>query len=670
MEKLRNFFLLTLFSLLFFSSNLFLNEKSFASNSSFEIIPEKVSIFNENEIYLIVKFDLEKNWHTYWKNPGDSGEPASFEWDLPEGFEISEAMWPTPELIPYPPLTTFGYTDQLELLFKLLLPEGVKENSVIAVSSKWLVCADVCIPQEGSVSFDLFKANQAYPSQIEQLLSKIKQKIPLDNGKTITSKIEEDRLVLNLEELGLDITDAYFFPFRKDVIDYSVNQKLKKNDEEVSLSLAFIENTDVSLIKGGILKTNAGSQELRLLQRNFQSEVSLRPEFISLMTAILFSLIGGLLLNLMPCVFPVISLKILNFVNHSENRSQTSLHGMFFSLGAILMFVLIGLSVLVLKSIGMDVGWGYQLQSPIVVSLLIFLFIFLAGFFLLNVNFFNTLLSIGTTGLKAPNYVNSFATGFLAVIVATPCTAPFMGSALGFAILQPGFSSFLIFLALGIGFTFPYILLSIFPGLVSILPKPGQWMETFKQFMAFPMMLTALWLIWVLSSQISSFQLILVLLGISLIVFFYWLNQLNITSATGKRFRVFVYLFIFVSIFLTLPTQNISTQENTNVFSEAELNKKLEQGPVFLNFTADWCITCKVNERVALKTKNTLNLFKEKEIFYMEADWTNKNKVISEKLESFGRSSIPLYVFYPERDKQPIILPEILSESVIEDYLN
>ena len=670
MEKLRNFFLLTLFSLLFFSSNLFLNEKSFASNSSFEIIPEKVSIFNENEIYLIVKFDLEKNWHTYWKNPGDSGEPASFEWDLPEGFEISEAMWPTPELIPYPPLTTFGYTDQLELLFKLSLPEGVKENSVIEVSSKWLVCADVCIPQEGSVSFDLFKANQTYPSQIEQLLSKIKQKIPLDNGKTITSKIEEDRLVLNLKELGFDITDAYFFPFRKDVIDYSVNQKLKKNDEEVSLSLAFMENTDVSLIKGGILKTNAGSQELRLLQRNFQSEVSLRPEFISLMTAILFSLIGGLLLNLMPCVFPVISLKILNFVNHSENRSQTSLHGMFFSLGAILMFVLIGLSVLVLKSIGMDVGWGYQLQSPIVVSLLIFLFIFLAGFFLLNVNFFNTLLSIGTTGLKAPNYVNSFATGFLAVIVATPCTAPFMGSALGFAILQPGFSSFLIFLALGIGFTFPYILLSIFPGLVSILPKPGQWMETFKQFMAFPMMLTALWLIWVLSSQISSFQLILVLLGISLIVFFYWLNQLNITSTTGKRFRVFVYLFIFVSIFLTLPTQNISSQENTNGFSEAELNKKLEQGPVFLNFTADWCITCKVNERVALKTKNTLNLFKEKKIFYMEADWTNKNKVIAEKLESFGRSSIPLYVFYPERDKQPIILPEILSESVIEDYLN
>ena len=670
MEKLRNFFLLTLFSLLFFSSNLFLNEKSFASNSSFEIIPEKVSIFNENEIYLIVEFDLEKNWHTYWKNPGDSGEPASFEWDLPEGFEISEAIWPTPELIPYPPLTTFGYTDQLELLFKLSLPEEVKENSVIAVSSKWLVCADVCIPQEGSVSFDLFKANQTYPSQIGQLLSKIKQKIPLDNGRIVTSKIEEDRLVLNLKELGLDITEAYFFPFRKDVIDYSVNQKLKKNDEEVSLSLAFMENTDVSLIKGGILKTNAGSQELRLLQRNFQSEVSLRPEFISLMTAILFSLIGGLLLNLMPCVFPVISLKILNFVNHSKNKTQTSLHGFAFSSGSILMFVLIGLSVVILKGLGMDIGWGYQLQSPVVVSLLIFLFIFLAGFFLLNVNFLNSLLSIGSAGISTPSYMNSFGTGFLAVIVATPCTAPFMGSALGFAILQPGFSSFLIFLSLGIGFALPYILLSIFPSMLSLLPKPGTWMETFKQFMAFPMILTALWLVWVLSSQIDSFQLVLVLLGISLIVFFYWLNQVKISSRLGLQFRNFIYLVVLVSLIFTLPMQRASLQQKSNAFSDEELTLRLSEGPVFLNFTADWCITCKVNERVAIKTKETLKFFEEKNIFYLEADWTNKNKLIAKKLASFGRSSIPLYIYFPDEKSNPIILPEILTESVIRDYLN
>ena len=318
----------------------------------------------------------------------------------------------------------------------------------------------------------------------------------------------------------------------------------------------------------------------------------------------------------------------------------------------------------------MDIGWGYQLQSPVVVSLLIFLFIFLAGFFLLNVNFLNSLLSIGSAGISTPSYMNSFGTGFLAVIVATPCTAPFMGSALGFAILQPGFSSFLIFLSLGIGFALPYILLSIFPSMLSLLPRPGTWMETFKQFMAFPMILTALWLVWVLSSQIDSFQLVLVLLGISLIVFFYWLNQLKISSKIGLQFRNVIYLAVIVSLFFTLPIQKASLQQDNNIFSDEELAKRLAKGPVFLNFTADWCITCKVNERVALKTEETLKFFEKKNIFYLEADWTNKNELIAKKLASFGRSSIPLYIYYPDEKSVPIILPEILTESVIKDYLN
>ena len=227
----------------------------------------------------------------------------------------------------------------------------------------------------------------------------------------------------------------------------------------------------------------------------------------------------------------------------------------------------------------------------------------LPKFFTISLNSF---LNIGSSRISTPSYMNSFGTGFLAVIVATPCTAPFMGSALGFAILQPGFSSFLIFLFLGIGFALPYILLSIFPSMLSLLPKPGTWMETFKQFMAFPMILTALWLVWVLSSQIDSLQLILVLLGISLIVFFYWLNQLKISSEVGLQFRNVIYLAVLVSLIFTLPIQKTSYQEESNIFSDEELAKRLEKGPVFLNFTADWCITCKVNERVALKTKNTL----------------------------------------------------------------
>ncbi len=670
MAKLRNYPIILFLSLILLSSEAFLEKKYVASNSSFEIIPEKNVIANESEIFLIVKFNLDKDWHTYWINPGDSGDPASFNWDLPKGFSISEPIWPTPELIPYPPLTTFGYTDELKLLFKLSLPEQFDAMNKLSVTSKWLVCADVCIPQEGKVNFILSKGSSNDFSTQNILINDVKSSIPIAIKQEVSSKIEGGILTLNLSDFDSNLKDAYFFPFEKNIIDYSINQKLDKTFDGIKLNISLLEKIKASSLSGGVLKTNVGNYEIELDSNFINTESTFNPEFISLSAAILFSLIGGLLLNLMPCVFPVISLKILNFVNHSENKTQTSLHGFAFSSGSILMFVLIGLSVVLLKGLGMDIGWGYQLQSPLVVSLLIFLFIFLAGFFLLNVNFLNSLLSIGSSGITTPSYMNSFGTGFLAVIVATPCTAPFMGSALGFAILQPGFSSFLIFLSLGIGFALPYILLSIFPNMLSLLPKPGAWMETFKQFMAFPMILTALWLVWVLSSQIDSFQLVLVLLGISLIVFFYWLNQLKISSKIGLQFRNFIYLTVLVSLFFTLPLQRASLQKESNSFSDEELIMRLAEGPVFLNFTADWCITCKVNERVALKTKETLRFFEKKNIFYLEADWTNKNELIAKKLASFGRSSIPLYIYYPDEKSVPIILPEILTESVIQDYLN
>lgn len=670
MARLRNYPILLFLSLILLSSEAILENKYVASNSSFEVIPERNVIGNESEIFLVVRFNLDKDWHTYWINPGDSGDPASFNWDLPEGFNISKPIWPTPELIPYPPLTTFGYTDELKLLFKLSLPKQFDPINKFSVKSKWLVCADVCIPQEGKVNFVLSKGSNNDFSIQNVLISEVRSSIPKTLKQKISSKIQSGILTLNLSDIGSDIKNAYFFPFEENIIDYSFNQKLDINFDEIKLNINLLKRNKVESLSGGVLKTNTGNYEIELASDFIATESTLNPEFISLSAAILFSLIGGLLLNLMPCVFPVISLKILNFINHSENKTQTSLHGFAFSSGSILMFVLIGLSVVLLKGLGMDIGWGYQLQSPLVVSLLIFLFIFLAGFFLLNVNFLNSLLSIGSSGISTPSYMNSFGTGFLAVIVATPCTAPFMGSALGFAILQPGFSSFLIFLSLGIGFALPYILLSIFPSMLSLLPRPGIWMETFKQFMAFPMILTALWLVWVLSSQIDSFQLVLVLLGISLIVFFYWLNQLKISSKIGLQFRNVIYLAVLVSLFFTLPIQNASLQQDSNVFSDEELAKRLAKGPVFLNFTADWCITCKVNERVALKTEETLKFFEKKNIFYLEADWTNKNELIAKKLASFGRSSIPLYIYYPDDKSVPIILPEILTESVIQDYLN
>ena len=656
--------------LLLASCNVLADEKAIASNSSLELFTQNKTISDEKEIYLLAKFSLQKDWHTYWINPGDSGEAATFEWDLPDGFQVTGPFWPEPEVIPYPPLTTYGYTDNLNLLFKISIPNDAREINTITVNSKWLVCADVCIPQEGKAKVSIQKSISSEFSNESGLINKAILNLPEKIETPILAIVENNNLVLKSNLIKSVNSNIYFFPFREGVIDYSKKQKILEKDNSYSLRIPLMANkTNISLLKGGILKTNSKAYEIKVSSAGQYSSISGEPQFISIGLAIVFSLIGGLLLNLMPCVFPVISLKILNFVEHSENKTQVTFHGLSFSFGAILMFVLIGLSVVALKMSGIDVGWGYQLQSPLIVSLLIFLFIFLSGFFLLNVNFLNSLSNVGNFGLQNSSYLNSLGTGFLAVIVATPCTAPFMGSALGFAILQPGIYSFLIFLFLGIGFTLPYLLLSAFPKMLSALPKPGLWMETFKQFMAFPMILTALWLIWVLSSQISSFQLVLVLGGVVLIIFFYWINQLDIKTLSVKRFRYFFYVLIAGLIFFTLPLEDYSKKNIIGNFSEEIISEKLSQGPVFLNFTADWCITCKVNERIALKRESISALFDEKNISYIEIDWTNKNDEIAKKLASFGRSSIPLYVYYSSENAEPIILPEILTENIIKDYL-
>ena len=670
MVKLKIFYILLIGMLLLASSYVLANEKAVASNSSLELFTQNTIISDEKEIYLLARFSLEKDWHTYWLNPGDSGEAATFEWDLPDGFQVTGPFWPEPEVIPYPPLTTYGYTDNLNLLFKISIPNDAREINTITVNSKWLVCADVCIPQEGKAKVSIQKSISSEFSNESGLINKAIFNLPEKIETPILAVVENNNLVLKSNLIKSVNSNIYFFPFREGVIDYSKKQKILEKDNSYSLRIPLMANkTNISLLKGGILKNSSKAYEVKVSSTGQYSSISGEPQFISIGLAIVFSLIGGLLLNLMPCVFPVISLKILNFVEHSENKTQVTFHGLSFSFGAILMFVLIGLSVVALKMSGIDVGWGYQLQSPLIVSLLIFLFIFLSGFFLLNVNFLNSLSNVGNFGLQNSSYLNSLGTGFLAVIVATPCTAPFMGSALGFAILQPGIYSFLIFLFLGIGFTLPYLLLSAFPKMLSALPKPGLWMETFKQFMAFPMILTALWLIWVLSSQISSFQLVLVLGGVVLIIFFYWINQLDIKTLSVKRFRYFLYLLIAGLIFFTLPLEDYSKKNIIGNFSEEIISEKLSQGPVFLNFTADWCITCKVNERIALKKESISELFNEKNISYIEIDWTNKNDEIAKKLASFGRSSIPLYVYYSSENAEPIILPEILTENIIKDYL-
>ena len=376
----------------------------------------------------------------------------------------------------------------------------------------------------------------------------------------------------------------------------------------------------------------------------------------------------------MPCVFPILSIKILRFIEQSRDSTYKTLQqGLLFSLGVIFSFLTIAALLIALKSGGESIGWGYQLQSPVVVSLLFYLFVVLGFIFMSNIVLGSGLARLSSISLNKSDSLESFLTGVLAVIVASPCTAPFMGSAIGFALLQPSFYSILIFLGLGIGFSLPYLILSAKPSLLSFLPKPGQWMETFKQFMAFPMWASALWLLWVLSSQVNNQEVIQVLLGALLITTGLWLIEKNNSERDWVRWLMrlpFLLLFIFSLWLIPTSYSDLDESKQDQLAYTPQLLEDLrkENSLVFLNFTADWCITCKVNEAVALKTSKVRKLISDKNITYMEADWTRKDPIISSTLEQYGRTGLPLYLLFPSKG-DPLILPEILTEDILLSYL-
>ena len=668
MVILKKFIFFKIYLFIIFSS--FLNAKNigYASNSSAEII-HGIQSLKPNQEYLIgVKFNLDPGWHTYWKNPGDSGEKASFEWNLPDGLVLEGPFWPQPEKIPYPPLMTFGYNDQVTVFFKLSSAQEITDDFEISLSTKWLACADICLPQETTINTNI-SGNSVFNlnSQINESFEK---EIPKFFKKNISAIFIDNDLVLSFELPENHISDEIiFFPDEYGLIDYAKNQIIEKNNNSASLSVNKLDSSDNFINVSGLIQFIGSSSKTSY---QFETALPKKSNLLNLspFLAIIFAFLGGLILNLMPCVFPVISLKILNFLEISENPLEVKKHGLIFSAGTLITFLVIGLIILLIRNSGEQIGWGFQLQSPIFVASLIYLFVLMSGLFISSTAFGSAFTRLGNLMTTSNGYSSSFGTGFLAVLVATPCTAPFMGSAIGFALIQPSIYSFLIFLSLGLGFCFPYLILSFQPNLLKFLPKPGLWMESFKKFMSIPMSLTAIWLLWVLSNQVSEDDLLKVVLGIAIILALIGLNSSNNLISSNSKYNLPLIFISLFGIFYLLPMKDLDLSSSKPNFSVTELNKKIEEGPVFLNFTADWCITCKVNERVALNGETFNKLIDSKNISYVKADWTNRNDEIFNLLESYGRSGIPLYVFHPSKNKKPIILPEVLTEKMVIEYLN
>lgn len=661
----KTFFLVTLlFSYLIQAENL-----GSDSNSSVEILSKEIVKISDDEYLIGVKFKFDQGWHTYWINPGDSGEKAKFDWNLPEGYKISNPKWPAPSTIPYPPLMTYGYENEVIILFSLYKEIGSVKKGEITLNSEWLACADICLPQSGTTKINL---NEIVLSNFktESKILKVKNNLPKKYPYLISASLKDNELNLSsqMSEKFKD-SEIYFFPYDQNLISHTAiqNSEIGKN----SFTHKVLRSNQKILspnIKGVIsFKSDDEINSFYFSSNNVSSENKFSS--LNLLIALFSAFIGGLLLNLMPCVFPVISLKIFNFIEIANNKREVLFHGMSFSIGSIVTFISIGLIILILKIFGEEIGWGFQLQSPIFVSLLIYLFALLflnfIGLFKIP-NFFG---KFGTKTSDTNSYKSSFGTGVLAVAVATPCTAPFMGSALGLALTQPNFFSILIFLFLGIGFSLPYLIISLFPGTLSYLPKPGNWMETFRQIMAIPIFLTILWLIWILSNQISFINLMSVMLGVSFILLLCFIKEIVTFLKVSSKFNIPTSAILLIFSLYLLPFNSEIDNLSKSDISLEKIENLSKKGPLFINFTADWCITCKVNEQIALSGNDFKSMIAGQNINYLKIDWTNKDPNVNKLIETYGRSGIPLYVFYPYEEYGPVILPEVLNKSILEKYL-
>ena len=667
---------LVLFLICFFPHSTFSNSYFNTGQSSVTLLTESNQVGGEETLLVGLEFNLSPGWHTYWENPGDSGEGASIKWNLPSGFKASTILWPGPKRIPVEPLMTYGYEDKALLLTEIKSPKEFSNPVKISAKINWLTCKDICIPQEGQVDMTLIKG----PKVANQFTSKLKEvalTVPKNFPSPYRVSVINEKIFLQFEKEGSrNISEAYFFPNEYGLINYTADQKLERNDNSFSLELSSAEVQLKTNTLKGVLKLKVdGIQEFYTLDLPLEKNTNNPLVTISLLTAIIFAFLGGIILNAMPCVFPILSIKILSFIEQSQGSKEKLFHhGLVFSAGVLTTFLAVSALLIFLRASGEAIGWGYQLQSPWVVSLLIYLFVVIGIVFMGNIVLGSSFGNLGTLVQNQKDLTSSFFTGVLAVVVASPCTAPFMGPALGLALLQPGLKSIVIFLALGIGFSLPYLILSIYPQLLSKLPKPGEWMQTLKQIMAFPMWASALWLAWVLSSQVDMQSVFAVLLGALLIALGLWLMEKTQNSASILRRLTLIFslgLMIFSIWLLPITSDNNSPslKNEENAFSVQKLNSlRSEQKMVFLNFTADWCITCKVNEAIALNQDKVKKVLDEKNIIYLKADWTRKDPEIASMLASYGRTGVPLYLLFPSQG-DPIILPELLTEDLLLDFL-
>lgn len=667
-----------------------------ARNVRVDLIADKTEVRGGETITVGIVETIRPGWHVYWRNPGDSGEATRVRWTSPEDLVAGDMEWPVPVKLPFGPLVNYGYEGRAILLQQVTLPENLSEGPVmLRADIDLLVCHEICIPESGTYTLALNAGTTANPDAI----ARAHAMLPRDTGWKTSLFEERGLLVLRVvSDDGAapfpDASEIALFPEEWGLVDNTAQADARLINSGTTLEIRQARGqrdlADVPVSKIVIVSTDAdgmreGVRVSALLEGADASVVMENGGMFAILQAMVFALLGGLILNLMPCVFPVLSMKALSLVKLKDKDAvKARRQGLVYAAGILVSFTVIAGLLIVLKSLGAQIGWGFQLQQPLVVAGLAYLvFVIalnLAGFFEIGGG---RLAGAGGKLTGKDSLAGSFFTGVLATLVATPCSAPFMGAAMGFALTQPAWIAMAVFLMLGFGLALPYLALCFVPALRHVLPKPGHWMETFRQFLAFPMFATAAWLVWVLAQQISPTGVFCVLLGMVLVALALWLFRVR-PSNGRKRFvtGVLAWLVLLISILspvfvlgcMSSGTESVSQHIVWEAFSPERLETALAgDRPVLVNMTAAWCITCKVNERVALDTPETRALFIENNILSLKGDWTNRNANITAYLESYGRSGVPLYVYYGPKDSgtgqrpEPVVLPQLLTPAIVQN---
>jgi len=647
-----------------------------------------------------LRFDHEPHWHTYWINAG-TGYPTTIEWDLPEGWTAGDIQWPAPIRIidSHGTITGNGYEGIAYLPVTLTPPADLAPGTEVTLKAHadWLMCADVCIPGDTPVELALpVQSGPAAPhpdfgAEVDAVVAGLPHAV---DGLGVSAIRQGDVVTMQVTGLTAEPTEPWFFASDA-LIEYDQPQPATYADGVLTMTLAVSGayfDGDGDRLMGTLRQDGSwradGTQPGLAIDLAFGDALAApaaggiaggasatEGTTSTLAGTLALAFVGGLILNLMPCVFPVLGIKILGFVNQAgSDRRKVALHGWAFSLGVLASFWALAGVLAALRAGGEQLGWGFQLQSAgfvfVLAAVMLVFAMAMSGVFEFG---------LGATGVGASlqskdGLSGSFFTGVLATVVATPCSAPFLAPALGAALAVSATESFVIFTAIAIGLALPYLLLSIFPNAVKVLPRPGAWMETFKQAMAFPLYATVGYLAWVLAGQTTEGGFLNAIFGLTLVAFAVWLyGRYAAPGAKPARARFGLIgglALLSAGTALGWPQAPAPTDIVWEKWSpEAIAAARAEGRPVYVDFTARWCATCQANKKLVFTSDTVKETFRDQNVLTLKADWTNQDPAITAELAKWNRSAVPFNLFYLPGQSEPVVLPELLTPGIVLDAM-